>query len=69
MQNLSSLASQPSSHKALFDGLEQDVRQRLASHLIPFEEMVAGDYHTFLEARAEMIHAEMTSLRRGENLG
>lgn len=47
---------------------EQEVRQRLASHLIPFEEMVAGDYPAFLESRAAMIHGAMASLCRGENL-
>lgn len=38
---------------------EQKIRQRLAKHLIPYEEMVAGDYRAFLAKRAEMIHARM----------
>ena len=46
-------------------GLES-VRQRLESHLVPYEELVAGDYEAFLEARAERLMAEIatsTSLR------
>jgi hypothetical protein len=39
-----------------------EVKARLASHLIPYDEMVAGDYQAFLEARASMMHAAMTKL-------
>ncbi len=41
---------------------ETEVRARLASHLIPYDEMVKGDYNAFLEKRAELIHFEMTKL-------
>lgn len=41
---------------------DNEVRARLATHLIPFEEMVAGDYDAFLAKRAEMIHTKMTAL-------
>lgn len=38
------------------------VRSRLATHLIPFDEMVAGDYQAFLERRAAMMHEAMIAL-------
>ena len=41
---------------------EAEVKARLASHLIPYDEMVKGDYEAFLVARAQMMHASMTSL-------
>lgn len=34
---------------------EQEVRQRLISHLIPYDELVNGDYEAFLDARAKLI--------------
>lgn len=45
---------------------EEEVRQRLSSHLIPFEELNAGDYEAFLLARAEMISERMKQLCRGQ---
>lgn len=36
---------------------EDVVRQRLRSHLIPYDALVAGDYQAFLEERANMITA------------
>jgi hypothetical protein len=39
-----------------------EVRQRLSSHLIPYDEMVAGGYQTFLEKRAAMVQNEMLKL-------
>ena len=45
---------------------EAEVRARLASHLIPYDEMVAGDYDLFLHKRAEMIHAAMKLACAGE---
>lgn len=39
-----------------------EIRERLKSHLIPFDEMAAGDYPAFLNRRAEMIVAEMLRL-------
>lgn len=41
---------------------EIEVRQRLSSHLIPYDEMVAGDYPAFLKKRANLIHQEMLKL-------
>jgi len=44
-------------------GIEKrDVAERLRSHLIPYDEMVAGDYKSFLQARATMIFDEMAKL-------
>lgn len=41
---------------------ESEIKARLATHLIPFDEMVAGDNEKFLEKRASTIHAEMMKL-------
>jgi hypothetical protein len=41
---------------------DAEVKARLASHLIPYEEMVAGDYKAFLETRASMMHAAMARI-------
>jgi hypothetical protein len=41
------------------------VRQRLESHLIPYEALVADDYEAFLIARAERIEADMIALCNG----
>jgi hypothetical protein len=41
---------------------EAEIRARLATHFIPYDEMVAGDYHAFLEKRAYMIHCAMVTL-------
>ncbi len=41
---------------------EAEVKARLATHLIPYDKMVEGDYQAFLEARAAMIHSAMTKL-------
>lgn len=41
---------------------DDEVRGRLEKHLIPFDEMVGGDYHAFLKKRAEIMHARMTEL-------
>jgi hypothetical protein len=40
---------------------EAEVRTRLASHLIPFDELVAGDYEAFLTARADLVHNAMNA--------
>ena len=39
-----------------------DVRQRLESHLIPYEALMSGDYSSFLDARATRIEAEFGNL-------
>ena len=41
------------------DVSEQDIRQRLATHLVPYDEMKAGDYDKFLKKRAEMVFERM----------
>lgn len=41
---------------------EQEVRQRLSSHLVPYDEMVAKNYNAFLEKRAALVHDKMRKL-------
>jgi hypothetical protein len=41
---------------------ESEVRDRLSSHLIPYDDLLAGNYWAFLARRAELIHAAMLSL-------
>lgn len=41
---------------------EAEVKARLASHLIPYDEMVANDYPAFLKERASLVHTAMTAL-------
>jgi hypothetical protein len=41
---------------------EVEVCARLATHLIPYREMVAGDYDAFLTKRASLVHKAMTRL-------
>lgn len=41
---------------------EHEVRERLASHLIPYDEMVRGDYNAFLNKRAELVYSTMNRL-------
>jgi hypothetical protein len=44
---------------------EDAVRQRLESHLIPYDALIADDYDAFLGARAERMHTDMTKLCQG----
>lgn len=44
---------------------EEAVRQRLESHLVPYDALVADDYGAFLEARAERMYADMLVLCQG----
>ena len=44
---------------------EDVVRERLESHLIPYEALTADDYDAFLNARAELMHADMIKLCYG----
>lgn len=44
---------------------EAVVRQRLESHLIPYDALVADDYESFLAARADQLHADMMNLCQG----
>lgn len=41
---------------------EKEIRARLATHLIPYDEMVAGDYEAFLAARAKLVESAMKKL-------
>jgi hypothetical protein len=41
---------------------ENEVRARLATHLIRYDEMVSGDYQAFLAKRASLIHEAMIKL-------
>ncbi len=43
-----------------------EVKRRLESHLIPFDELMEGDFQAFLKARAKIIHERMTKLAEGE---
>jgi hypothetical protein len=43
------------------------VAERLISHLIPFKEMISGDYQAFLVARASMVHEAMISLCQADS--
>jgi hypothetical protein len=44
---------------------EQEIRARLATHLIPYDEMVANDYAAFLNKRAILVHEAMVKLAQG----
>ena len=44
---------------------EEQVRQRLDSHLIPYDELIRGDFRKFLDARAKRIHDAMMLLVEG----
>lgn len=46
---------------------EAAVRQRLESHLVPFDALVADDYDAFLDARAALVQADMTALCEGRS--
>ena len=41
---------------------EAEIRRLLESHIIPFDEMISGNYDAFLEKRAELIHDAMQEL-------
>lgn len=44
---------------------EDQVRHRLESHLVPYDDLVSGDFKSFVEARAERVHAAMVKLADG----
>lgn len=44
---------------------EAVVRQRLESHLIPYDALVADSYEQFLAARSDAVHADMLKLCEG----
>lgn len=41
---------------------ESEIKARLATHYIPYDEMVVGNYDAFLIKRAKLIHEAMTTL-------
>ncbi|MBY8338402.1 DUF262 domain-containing protein [Alteriqipengyuania sp. NZ-12B] len=46
---------------------EEVVKQRLESHLIPYDVLIDDDYDNFLSARAEVVHADMLKLCDGKS--
>mgnify|MGYP005851384071 CR=1 FL=1 len=44
---------------------EDVVRQRLASHLVPYDALIADDYEAFLSQRAALVHGDMVKLCDG----
>lgn len=44
---------------------EEVVRHRLASHLVPYDALIADDYEAFLNQRAALVHADMVKLCEG----
>jgi hypothetical protein len=47
---------------------EAEVRHRLASHLVPYDALSAGNYSAFLLERADLIAERMTRLANGEDV-
>jgi hypothetical protein len=45
---------------------EEEIRSRLESHLIPYDEMVSAGYEEFLAARARRMYSMMTKLCSGQ---
>ncbi len=46
---------------------EKDVRQRLESHMVPFDELVSGNYEIFIQRRSQEIYDAMQILCKGGN--
>lgn len=46
---------------------EREIRSRLSTHAIPFDDLAGGDFQGFLEARAHILVEGMKSLYRGED--
>lgn len=46
-----------------------EVQSRLESHMVPFKELIDGDYEAFLRKRSRLIHKSATKLCNGENIG
>ncbi len=44
---------------------EAEVRQRLQSHLVPYDALVAGDFQKFLFSRAQLVEARMKKMCDG----
>lgn len=47
---------------------EKEIRQRLESHLIPYDEMVKENYDEFLAKRSQLIHSAMQALCDGSTM-
>lgn len=47
---------------------EDEVRRRLESHLVPYDELVSSTYEEFLVERAKVMHAMMLKLCSGESV-
>ena len=47
---------------------EEEVRRRLESHLVPYDEMTSSTYDEFLLARAQKMHSMMLKLCVGESV-
>jgi hypothetical protein len=47
---------------------DEELKARLASHFIPYDEMVKNDYKSFLDERAKLIHAAMLRICDGHSL-
>ena len=47
---------------------EAEIRARLGKHLVPYDEMLAGDYEGFLIQRADMAHTRMRQVCRAEGM-
>ncbi len=45
---------------------EAEVRQRLESHMVPYDTLKAGEYEAFIQVRAGRVHAAMVKLCTGE---
>ena len=45
-----------------------EVRSRLASHLVPFDALLDGDYYSFVEERSKLVHQIMHKLCAGESV-
>lgn len=45
---------------------EREIRERLSKHIIPYDEMLAGDYQVFLRQRAGMVHNKMQEICGGD---
>ena len=47
---------------------ESEIRERLESHLIPYDCLIDGDFRDFLKARSKLIHEAMQKLCQGLRL-
>ncbi|MDQ2922315.1 MAG: hypothetical protein M3R52_12000 [Acidobacteriota bacterium] len=47
---------------------EEEVRRRLESHLVPYDQLITSDYEDFLLARATKMHAVMVRLCSGDSM-